>query len=119
NQPLPIQPAGNMLALIMRCESTEIDPDQIGGQAIDGGLISAVPGTAAVNFRLIITREKPFAAQPIGREIPFKEAPRVFLGLSADFLPVAHGSGVAAHGVGRRLAGNDATAAAKSGKRRP
>ena len=49
-----------MFAFEFRLERREIDADQVGGQTIDGRLISIVAGAAAADFGFVIAGEESF-----------------------------------------------------------
>jgi hypothetical protein len=104
-----------MLAFELRRELSEIHPDQIARQPIDGRLECVMPQPAAAYFRFVIAGEQALATQPVGREILFEKPAWVVREARADFLPIARGAGVIIDRLAGGFRSDDVATLAKRG----
>src|SRR5579859_7682238 len=100
--------ARDALSFPLGPERSQIHADKIARRDIDGRLIGAVAGPAALQQRLVVACDEAFAANLEGGEVAFEESPRrIFAGCergTADAEPVAGTASVATKfGVRLRL----------------
>ena len=104
HQALAVDTPGNMFAFELGYELAQIDPDQVGGQAIDGRLKGAVLRAAAPDLRFVIAGEEPVAAESIkGVKFFSKKTRGSPVALHAGRQPFAGRSGIGRQRFARRV----------------